>query len=259
MRHMDLFSGIGGFALAASWVWGAEHEIVTFCEKEEFPRQVLKKHWPNVPCNEDIFTLNGGEYGTIDLVTGGFPCQPYSVAGKLRGSKDDRALWPQMLRIIKESKPRFIIGENVANFANMELDSALSDLETEGYEVGAVIIPACAVNAKHRRDRIWIVAYNNKNNVPAQEITGNLWPFPIYREKWNFSDVNSARSSGALRPMPYSRILRELHGIPDRVDRFAALGNAIVPQVAAVIMSGIKEVDRVYNNGMNQTKNSGAA
>lgn len=242
---MDLFSGIGGFALAASWVWGAEHEIVTFCEKEDFPRRVLKKHWPNVPCNEDIFTLNGGEYGTIDLITGGFPCQPYSTAGKLKGSEDDRALWPEMFRIIKEAKPRIIIGENVANFINMDFDSAFSDLESEGYEIGAFIIPACAIDAKHRRDRVWIVAYHNKNDVPTYRTEGKLWEVPIHCQKWDFWDINSARSIGTLRPMSYSGIFRELHGIPGRVDRLAALGNAIVPQVAAVIMSAIKEVDRV--------------
>jgi DNA (cytosine-5)-methyltransferase 1 len=248
MRHMDLFSGIGGFALAASWVWGNEHEIVTFCEKEEFPRQVLKKHWPDVPCNTDIFTLNGGEYGTIDLVTGGFPCQPYSTAGKRRGAEDDRALWPEMFRVVKEAKPRIIIGENVANFANMGLDSAIFDLESAGYEIGTYIIPACAVDAKHRRDRIWIVAYHNKDNVPAYRAEDKLWQVPIHSEEWDFRNINSARSIGTLRAMSYHRILRELHGIPRRVDRLGALGNAIVPQVAAVIMAAIKDVDRIYNN-----------
>jgi len=244
MRHIDLFSGIGGFALAASWVW-PEHEILTFCEKEPFAQKVLKKHWPNVPICEDIYDMRGGDYGAVDLITGGFPCQPYSVAGKLRGSEDDRAFWPEMFRIITEANPRFILGENVANFSNMGLDSAILDLESEGYEVGQFIIPACAVDAKHRRDRIWIVAYNNKNNVLTPKTKENFREIPIYREKRNFCNINSARSLGTLRPMPYDRIFRELHGIPRRVDRLAALGNAIVPQVAAVIMSAMKEVDRV--------------
>ncbi len=160
MRHLDLFSGIGGFALAASWVWGAEHEIVSFCEIESFPQKVLKKHWPDVPIHDDIKTMKGDQYGRIDLISGGFPCQPYSCAGKQKGKEDDRALWPEMFRIIQEAKPRWIIGENVAGFVNMGLDDCLSDLESEGYETTAFIIPACAVNAPHRRDRVWIVGYS---------------------------------------------------------------------------------------------------
>ena len=254
MRMIDLFSGIGGFHLAAEWVWGEDLEVLCHCEKEWFPHQVLKKHWPHVPCVEDIHDLRGDQFGTVDLITGGFPCQPYSVAGKRRGAKDDRALWPEMFRIITEAKPRIILGENVANFANMGIDSAISDLESNGYEVGQYIIPACAVDAKHRRDRVWIVAYNNKNNVPTIKTEKSFREISIYSEKRNFCDINGARSLGTLRAMPYDRILRELHGIPRRVDRLGALGNAIVPQVAAVIMSAIKEVDRVYNKSLHATK-----
>lgn len=227
---MDLFSGIGGFALAASRVWGAEHEIVTFCEKEEFPRQVLRKHWPDVPCVEDIHDLKGYDYGAIDLITGGFPCQPFSVAGKQSGAKDDRALWPEMYRVIKEAKPRIIVGENVANFQNMELDSALSDLESEGYEVGALNIPACGVEAPQPRQRIWILAY-------SKSLNGKSLRQGIRREK----------SFGIrTRWIPEPRILRVVDGLSGGLDkRNKALGNAIVPQVAAVIMLAIKEVDRV--------------
>ena len=160
MRHLDLFSGIGGFALAASWVW-PEHEVVAFCEQDQFCQKVLSKHWPDVPVNTDIHTLRGDEFGSIDLVSGGFPCQPYSVAGKRRGAEDDRALWPEMLRIIKEAKPTWVLGENVAGIIKMELDKVLSDLESIGYETRAFVIPACAVNAPHRRDRVWVVAYSD--------------------------------------------------------------------------------------------------
>ena len=132
-KHLDLFSGIGGFALAASWVWGEQHEIVSFCEIERYPQMVLKKHWPNIPIHDDIKTMKGDKYGTIDLVSGGFPCQPYSVSGKQLGKEDDRALWPEMLRVIKEAKPRWVVGENVTGFVNMELDISLSDMEAEGY------------------------------------------------------------------------------------------------------------------------------
>lgn len=170
MKHLDLFSGIGGFALAADWVWGAEHEIVSFCEIESFCQKVLKKHWPDVPIHDDIKTLKGDKYGTIDLITGGFPCQSFSVAGKRRGKNDDRYLWPEMFRIIQEARPRWVIGENVTGIINMALDEVLSDLESEGYEAQTFIIPACSQNAPHRRDRVWIVA-NSK--LPGSQ---ERWP-----------------------------------------------------------------------------------
>lgn len=155
LTHVDLFSGIGGFALAARWTG---LETVVFCEMDKFCQKVLNKHWPEVPIIEDIKTFNGSRFSNVFLLTGGFPCQPFSCAGKRRGKEDDRYLWPEMLRVISEVKPRWVIGENVAGFINMGLDDCISDLEGEGYEVQAFIIPACAVNAPHRRDRVWIVA-----------------------------------------------------------------------------------------------------
>lgn len=160
MRHLDLFSGIGGFALAAKWTWGEEYETVAFCEIDKFCHKVLRKNFGDVAIYEDIKKLDGTKLTSINLLTGGFPCQPFSVAGKRKGNEDDRALWPEMLRIIQEVKPRWIIGENVAGFVNMALDQSISDLENEGYEVQTFIIPACAVNAPHRRDRVWIIANN---------------------------------------------------------------------------------------------------
>ena len=157
-RLLDLFSGIGGFSLAASGVWGASLEIVSFCEKDSFCRQVLGKHWPDVPIVEDIKSMEGN-YGTIDLITGGFPCQPYSVAGRKLGRADDRALWPEMLRVIGAVRPRWVIGENVAGIVKMELEAVCASLEVEGYAVWPVIIPACSVGAPHRRDRVWILAH----------------------------------------------------------------------------------------------------
>lgn len=162
MRVLDLFSGIGGFSLGLE---RAGMETVAFCEVDAFCRQVLAKHWPNVRIHDDVRTLDGNQYrGAIDLVCGGFPCQPFSVAGKRAGKDDDRHLWPEMLRIIREVQPRYVIGENVAGFAGMELDNCLSDLEAIGYACGAFVIPACAVDAQHRRDRVWIIATNMVNS-----------------------------------------------------------------------------------------------
>ncbi len=155
MRHLDLFSGIGGFALAARWVgW----ETVGFCEIDPYCQKVLRKHWPDVPIYEDIRELDGRTMGHVDIITGGYPCQPFSSAGNQRGEADDRHLWPEFARLIREIRPRWAIGENVAGHINLGLDGVLADLEGIGYTTEQFVIPACAVNAPHRRDRIWILA-----------------------------------------------------------------------------------------------------
>ena len=139
-------------------------QTVAFCEIDKFCQCVLKKHWPDVPIYEGINNVTAERLAAdgitdINIITGGPPCQPYSVAGQRRGANDDRALWPEMFRVIQEVRPRWVIGENVAGFVNLGLDDCLSSLEGEGYEVQTFIIPACAVGAPHRRDRVWIVGY----------------------------------------------------------------------------------------------------
>jgi len=162
MRHGSLFSGIGGFDLAAEWMgW----ENVFHCEWNEFGQKVLHHYWPNAETFTDITKSDFTKYANkIDILTGGFPCQPYSMAGKRKGKEDERHLWPSMLRAIREIKPKYIVGENVFGLLNwnggMVFDEVHSDLEVEGYEVQAVVIPAAAVNAPHGRDRVWFVATN---------------------------------------------------------------------------------------------------
>jgi DNA (cytosine-5)-methyltransferase 1 len=160
---LDLFSGIGGFSLAASWIWGADLEIASFCEIDEFCRGILQKHWPDVPIIGDIREMKGGDYGAIDLLAGGFPCQPFSCAGKQQGRSDDRYLWPEMFRIICEARPRWVLAENVPNLLAIEgglvFDRVCSDLENEGYEVQPLLIPACGVNAPHKSNRLWVVGH----------------------------------------------------------------------------------------------------
>lgn len=166
MNHLDLFSGIGGFSLAARWVWGKEHNIIGFCEIDKFCQKVLKKHWPNVTIFPEIKELKGYQFEAVDLITGGVPCQPASVAGKRRGTKDDRWLWKQTFEVIRHIKPRFCILENVRGILSLEggmvFENLLLELESYGYETATFIIPACAVNAPHRRDRVWIIA-NSKD------------------------------------------------------------------------------------------------
>jgi DNA (cytosine-5)-methyltransferase 1 len=163
MKHGSLFSGIGGFDLASEWMgW----ENVFHCEWNPFGQKVLNHYWPKAITYHDItktdFTIHRG---AIDILTGGFPCQPYSSAGKRLGKEDERHLWPEMLRAIREIQPTWVVGENVRGLTNwnggLVFDEVQAELEAQGYEVTPFLLPACAVNAPHRRDRIWFVAYNN--------------------------------------------------------------------------------------------------
>jgi DNA (cytosine-5)-methyltransferase 1 len=180
MKHGSLFSGIGGFDLAAEWMgW----QNVFHCEWNEFGQKVLHHHFPNSISYNDItqtdFTIHRGH---IDILTGGFPCQPYSAAGKRLGKEDDRHLWPEMLRAIREIQPTWVVGENVLGLVNwnggLVFDEVQTDLEAQGYEVQPYVLPACAVNAPHRRDRVWFVAY--RNGIGRDERSGD-------REKRHFS------------------------------------------------------------------------
>ena len=170
MRHGSLFSGIGGFDLAAEWM---QWENVLHCEWNEFGQKVLKHYWPNAISYEDItktdFSIHRGD---IDILTGGFPCQPYSAAGKRLGKEDDRHLWPEMLRAIREVQPTWVVGENVLGLVNwnggLVFEEVQADLEAEGYEVQPFVLPACAVNAPHRRDRVWFVAYSFNSRYKAR-------------------------------------------------------------------------------------------
>ena len=161
LTHGSLFSGIGGFDLAAEWM-GWENKF--HCEWNEFGQKVLHHYWPMAESFTDITKTDFTKYANkIDILTGGFPCQPYSSAGKRKGKEDERHLWPEMLRAIREVSPRFVVGENVRGLTNwnkgMVFEEVCAELESYGYQVAPVIIPACAVNAPHRRERIWFVAY----------------------------------------------------------------------------------------------------
>ena len=173
MRHGSLFSGIGGFDLAAEWMgW----ENVFHCEWMEFPRKVLEYYWPDADSHIDICKTDFKKYeGTIDVISGGFPCQPFSLAGKRKGTDDERYLWGEMLRAIQEIKPTWVIAENVFGIVNIDgglvFEQVCLDLENEGYEVQPFIIPAAAKNAPHRRDRCWFVAYSNRDG--SNQCNGN--------------------------------------------------------------------------------------
>jgi DNA (cytosine-5)-methyltransferase 1 len=266
-----LFSGIGGFDLAAEWMgW----ENVFQVEIDKFCTKVLEKNFPNVKRYGDIKEFDGTQYrGTVDILSGGFPCQPFSVAGKRKGKTDDRYLWPEMLRVIREIKPAFILGENVGGLISMEngktLDRILTDLGNEGYTTEQFIIPACAIGAWHRRDRIWIIA--NSNGAGGTRVSAN--------ETNRCSRVNGGENAQILQDVSNSncqglqgwnskklseckeqRVIRQgnpqnnrsnwqsepsvgrvANGIPNRVDRIKGLGNAVVPQVVYQIFKAIEQ------------------
>ena len=171
MTHLSLFSGIGGLDLAAEW---AGFQTVGQCEWADYPTKVLEKHWPDVPRWRDIRTLTKEDFHartglrTVDIISGGFPCQPFSVAGNQKGKADDRYLWPEMLRVIREIAPRWVVGENVPGIINIAADDICADLERAGYEVWIFDFEAAAVGAPHRRERVAFVAHANDAQRWAQ-------------------------------------------------------------------------------------------
>lgn len=248
--HLDLFSGIGGFALAAHW---AGYTTVGFCEYEDYPRRVLARHWPGVQCHGDIRNLDGTAYRGVDLLTGGFPCQPFSSAGDQKGSADDRFLWPEMLRVIKQAQPAWVVAENVAGLINMALDEVLADLEAANYATGTAVIPACAVGAPHRRDRVWIIARNtNSNGEPTGSVNAEMAKLPGDVVNADSSKCHRSRTPLGVQPKladagsfggwafepPVDRVADGLSGRLDKTrrERLKAIGNAIVPQVAYEII-----------------------
>jgi len=262
MTHGSLYSGIGGWLLAAKW---AGIENIFTCEIDDFCNKVLNKHFPNVEKHRDIKEFKG-QRGSVDIISTSDPCQPFSFAGKRGGKADDRYLWPQTIRVIREIKPSYVVFENVPGFINMAFETVASDLEAEGYTVESFIIPACAVGAWHRRDRLWIIAYSNSRG------RGQYKNGKIYRS-WlpdSFRDSNSKNAGKILTIQDVSNtkgvhaqgqhnrqgevqsrgsdwwktepdVGRVANGIPSGVDRLKSLGNSIVPQIAFLIFEAIKQ------------------
>ena len=173
LKLLDLFSGIGGFSLGLEST--GQFETIAFVEKDEFCQKVLKKNFNNIPIESEVRNVKGDRYAA-DIITGGFPCQPFSVAGKRKGTSDDRYLWDETIRVIRECKPRWFIGENVEGIINIQegvvLRQVCDDLEKEGFEVQCLVIPASGIGAWHQRKRVWIIAHSNSNR-DRYEITGS--------------------------------------------------------------------------------------
>ena len=207
MQHISLFSGIGGFDLASEWMgW----ENVASCEINPFGRKVLDYYWPNAYHHDDIHTLtkellieksNWNEQEPT-ILTGGFPCQPYSAAGKRLGKEDERHLWPEMLRVIRSVRPRWVVGENVRGIISwsegLVFEEVQADLESEGYEVWAFLLPACGVNAPHRRDRVWFVAYNASTGLERSTRQGVQRRGDGFANSWNERPTPNPQHYGHL-------------------------------------------------------------
>ena len=257
MRHVDLCSGIGGFALG--FEWAGLSQPVLFCDIEPWSRQVLAKHWPDVTIAHDVKEL-ASDAGRLvpdcDILTAGYPCQPFSVAGQQRGAEDDRHIWPEIFAIVQAKRPAWCVFENVSGHITLGLDQVLSDLEGEGYAIQPFVIPACAVDAPHRRERVWIVgnAASKRQDIgAANERQGSTdqqkQQFGVRSEpsrpSENVADTDSQRGCGkGMEAWPTEPAVgRVANGIPRRVDRLKGLGNAIVPQIAMQIGLTIKAVE----------------
>jgi DNA (cytosine-5)-methyltransferase 1 len=278
MRHGSLFSGIGGFDLASEWM-GWENKF--HCEWNEFGQKVLKHYWPKSEFYGDItktdFTIWNGR---IDILTGGFPCQPYSQAGKRLGKEDERHLWPEMLRAIREIQPRWVVGENVFGLVNwnagMVFDEVQADLEAEGYEVQPYVLPAVAVNAPHRRDRIWFVAHRqvirstfcimgekkspkqiqSGYNVDGLVNMGIATDSRLFRREEQKQQATRIIKRGEWDGFPTQPpVCGGDDGLPTQLDGITfpkwrnesikAYGNAIVPQVAYQIFKAIQAYEEL--------------
>lgn len=245
IQHIDLFSGIGGFALAARAT--GFYETIAFCDINKFCCDVLRMNFGyKIPIHDNVRTLSKDlliKYGWNEkrttIITGGFPCQPFSSAGLQGGKDDDRYLWPEMFRIIRETGARFVIGENVAGIVDMVLPEIRSDLEGEGYRVEMFVIPAAAVGGLHRRDRVWIIAY-----ADDKRLQGCIrWSEERFREAYELFTLSLCKDEDKL---PEPKVVGGDDGIPNRVDRTKALGNAIVPQIAFIEMYIIGELNKMY-------------
>ena len=288
MTHGSLFSGIGGFELAAEWCGWTN---VFSCEIEPFNQRVLKHYWPNSDIHTDVKKFPASDYtGRIDILTGGFPCQPYSTAGKRLGKEDDRHLWPFMLEIIREIAPTYVVGENVRGLVNwsdgLVFEEVCADLEAAGYDVQPFILPAAGVGAPHRRSRVWFVAYANhrQRDKQTKQLQARRDAAHIGNSRFA-THTNNSRLQGrkndriveTSEPGRNEQLTRRIcsvweefptqppvcgrdDGFPGELDGITfskwrnqsikAYGNAIVPQVAYQIFQAINEHERTKTRGM---------
>ena len=272
LQHLDLFSGIGGFSLGLESAGLAK--TVAFCDIDNFCQKVLKKHWPEVPIFSNVKELTYEKLKTnginkIDIITGGYPCQPFSVAGRKKGEEDPRHVWPEYFRLIKELRPTWVIGENVGGHIKLGLDSVLSDLESEGYSARTFSISAASIGANHKRERVWILANSNSNGAKWDQSENRQRS----RTQQNGEDVANSKSSGrneheinkehgepetqkifgdrgclsgvSSRWKVEPDVGRVANGLPNTMDRLKSLGNSVVPQIPYLIADCIRRIEGI--------------
>ena len=279
MIGLSLFTGVGGLDLAFEWAGGT---VAAMCEIDPFCRKVLRKHWPNVPLFRDVKEVKGADVGTVDVVYGGVPCQPFSVAGDRKGRDDPRHLWPEFSRLVGGIGPRWVVAENVPGILSIAADDVCQDLESKGYSIGVFSYEALAVGAPHRRSRVFFVAHSNGERELQQEMcVKDIWRWAGNGSEENGTSANSNSKRCQEQRSTFSKskelggiercgrwqfesrmgraidgispwldgdwedgIPRTARGVPDRVARLKALGNAVVPQQAYPIFWAIAEIDK---------------
>ena len=288
LKVLDLFSGIGGFSLGLHST--GIFDTVKFVEFDKFCQKVLEKNFPDVPIEGDIRDVKGEEF-EADVITGGFPCQPFSVAGKRKGTDDDRYLWDETIRVVRECKPKWFIGENVEGLINIQngmvLRQVQTDLEKEGFEVQCLIIPASGIGAWHQRKRIWIIGYNVSNTFGklsdgCSSTTRNSktkFKGVECNQSWNWNEVrsktercseqvredvsNSNGKDSSKEQQTWWQTQSDLCGVPNgvsygldknRANRIKSLGNSIVPQIARELGKAIIEAENVSDSNLNGHK-----
>ena len=213
LKVLDLFSGIGGFSLGLHST--GIFDTIKFVEFDKYCQKVLNKNFPNIPIEGDIKNVKGTEF-EADVITGGFPCQPFSVAGKQKGTNDNRYLWPEMFRLIKEIKPEFVIGENVQGIVNLQdgmvLRQVLNDLEGEGFEVQCFLIPASGIGAWHQRNRTWIIGHSKHNGLLASEKRSRDKKINGRASEGQNQTIESERTSGSTNDGNVSNSISSLRG-----------------------------------------------
>ena len=271
MQLVDLFSGIGAFSLAGKQVWGDELEILGFSEIKEFPIKVYQKNFPGVPNLGDIRKIDGYsiKFSGPSIITGGFPCPPFSHAGNRRGKEDDRFIWPEMVRIISEAKPTWVVAENVLGIISLGIDDCISDLGCQGYETELFVLPACGLGAIHKRNRIFLIAHTNGNGEPTKSRLSGEIP-KRFMDPTNSNTNHSEREH--LQRMEgdwckqegtkTKKMVRDIwqnenqppvcgmdDGVPNRVDRVTALGNSIYVPILIMIFECMKQVEELKRKG----------
>ena len=240
MKHkvLDLFSGIGGFSVGLENT--GKYETVAFCEIESYPRKVLNKHWPSVTCYPDVKKLKGEDIGTVDLITGGFPCQDLSSAGQMRGVGEGTrsGLFREMLRLAEECDRPFILFENVSRILSGPAEnkgewfnSFLWALAKIGYDAEWFCISAASVGAPHLRERIWVVAYPNKAQLQRGSIS-----LRVYEAHAKFGNSCWGKDKPG--------VVRTSNGVPSQMDRLGCLGNAVVPKITEIVGFALDEALR---------------